>query len=252
MPALWRRCVDVALKGLPADQVPSMFDDVMRAYGKLLKDSDLETDPALAERVATMQRLYVDRRPGLDGHPKVLAPLFEDLRDKLAKNKLGAVARSFAAEVIATVDVEHGTWQGRRVDLPLMDTLAAAGNEMTLTRFAERLPDARPPRAGEAAHRPGPRRAVGLRRGARLRRRRRGGGDPQRPQPRRPRRSPPRARLVRRKPGDDPRRAGPPAGLAAVRHAARLRAGNARRCRCSRSCRFEAACGRSCNRSRIR
>ena len=91
--ALWRRCVDGALKGLPADQVPSLFDDVMRAYGKLLKDSDLETDPALAERVATMQRLYVDRRPGLDGHQNVLAPLFDDLRDRLTKNKLGPVAK---------------------------------------------------------------------------------------------------------------------------------------------------------------
>ena len=58
--ALWRRCVDGALKGLPADQVASMFDGVMRAYGKLLKDSDVETEPALAARVATMQRLYVD------------------------------------------------------------------------------------------------------------------------------------------------------------------------------------------------
>ena len=138
--ALWRRCVDGALKGLPADQVSSMFDDVMVAYGKLLKDSDLETDPALAERVATMQRLYVDRRPDLDGHQTVLAPLFDELRDRLAKNKLGPVAKSFAAEVIATVDVEHGSWHGRPVDLPLLDTLAAAGNEMTLTRFAERLP----------------------------------------------------------------------------------------------------------------
>ncbi|HLK92034.1 MAG TPA: hypothetical protein VKZ18_19235 [Polyangia bacterium] len=137
---LWRRCVEVALKGLPADQVPWMFDDVMRSYGKQLNDSDVETDPALADRVATMQRLYIDRRPDLDGHPTVLAPLFDELRGKLAKNKLGPVAKAFATELIATVDVEHGAWQGHPVDLPLMDTLAAAGNEMTLTRFAERLP----------------------------------------------------------------------------------------------------------------
>ena len=137
---LWRRCVDTALKGLPADQVASMFDEVMLSYGKQLNDSDVETDPALAERVATIQRLYLDRRPELDGHQNVLGPLFDGLRDKLAKNKLGPVAKAFASEVIATVDVERGAWQGHPVDLPLMDTLAAAGNEMTLTRFAERLP----------------------------------------------------------------------------------------------------------------
>ena len=138
---LWRRCIEVALKGLAADQVPSVFDDVMLVYRKLLKDSDLQTDPALAERVATIQRLYVDRRPGLDGHAKVLVPIFDDLRASLAKNDLPAVARTFAAEVIATFDIEHGTWQGRRVDLPMMDALAATGNEMTLTRFAKRLPE---------------------------------------------------------------------------------------------------------------
>ena len=137
----WRRCVEVALNGLPADQAASMLDDVMLSYQELLNDSDLESDPALAERVTTIQRLYVDRRFGLDGHPTVLAPFFDDLRKSLAKNKLGAVARTFAAEIIATVDVEHGIWQGRRVDLPMMDTLAATGNEMTLTRFAERLPE---------------------------------------------------------------------------------------------------------------
>lgn len=139
--APWRRCIEVALDGLPAAQVPSVFDDLMLAYRKLLKDSAIETDPARAERVATIQRLYLDRRPGLDGHPEVLAAIFDDLRTLLAKDALGAVARTFAAEVLATVDVEHGTWQGRRVDLAMMDALAATGNEMTLTRFAERLPE---------------------------------------------------------------------------------------------------------------
>ena len=138
---LWRRCVELAIKGLPADQVPALLDDIMLSYQKLLNDSDLESDPAFAEHVATIQRLYVDRPFGRDGDPTVLAPIFDDLRASLAKDKLGAVARTFAAEIVATVDVEHGVWHGRRVDLPMMDALAAAGNEMTLTRFGERLPE---------------------------------------------------------------------------------------------------------------
>ena len=48
----WRRCVQVALEGLPADQVPPIFDDVMPSYQKLLKDPRLQTDPGLAERLA--------------------------------------------------------------------------------------------------------------------------------------------------------------------------------------------------------
>jgi hypothetical protein len=38
--------------------------------------------------------------------------------------------------------VEAGSWQGHPVDVAMMDRLAAAGNEMTLRRFAERLPRA--------------------------------------------------------------------------------------------------------------
>jgi len=141
-PGLWRRCTDAAFASLPPEQVPWMFDDVMHAYFTMLKDADLQTDPALAERVASVQRLYLERRPGQDGHPSGLEPIFDELRGALAKHHLAPVARSFAQDLIASVDVEHGTWQGQPVDVAMMDALAAAGNEMTLRRFAERLPRA--------------------------------------------------------------------------------------------------------------
>lgn len=141
-PGLWRRCTDAALASLHPEQVPWMFDDVMHAYFTMLKDADLQTDPALAERVASVQRLYLERRPGQDGHANILVPVFDELRSALAGKQLAPVARSFAQDLIASIDVEHGTWQGHPVDVAMMDALAAAGNEMTLRRFAERLPRA--------------------------------------------------------------------------------------------------------------
>jgi uncharacterized membrane protein YgcG len=141
-PALWRRCLDAAMQGLPPDQVAGVLDAVMRTHASLVTDGDIESDPAFAGRVATLQRLYVDRASGVDGHPEVLTSLFDDLRGRLAKHELGPVAQSFAQDLLANVDVEHGVWQGHPVDRSTIDGLAAAGNEMTLTRFANRLPRA--------------------------------------------------------------------------------------------------------------
>jgi hypothetical protein len=42
--------IDAALAGLPAEQVSSLFDDVMRAYATMLKDSDLHPAPCIAVR----------------------------------------------------------------------------------------------------------------------------------------------------------------------------------------------------------
>lgn len=139
-PALWRRCVDALVKGLPRSEAPAVFDELARAYRKLLTDSDLEENPSLSERLAALHRFYLERPTGLDADPEVIAPLFEELRSALAKGKLGAVAARFGQELVATLDVERGEWQGHAVDAALMDALAASGNEMTLTRFAERLP----------------------------------------------------------------------------------------------------------------
>jgi hypothetical protein len=65
-----------------------------------------------------------------------------EVRTALAKGKLGPVATHFGQELVSTVDVEQGRWQGHAVDPAMMDALAASGNEMTLTRFEERLPSA--------------------------------------------------------------------------------------------------------------
>lgn len=140
-PDLWSRCARALARGLPEDQAASLFDLQAGAYRDLLLGSKIEGDPAVDERVATLQRLYLDRRGNRAGHPEVVGEIVDDLRTRLERNKLGSVARSFGRELVATVDLEKGRWQGRPVNVALLDELAATGNEMTLTRFAERLPD---------------------------------------------------------------------------------------------------------------
>jgi hypothetical protein len=139
-PVLWRRCAEVLLERLPRDEIPPLFDELERAYRKILADSDLERNPSLAGRLATLHRFYLERPAGLDGNPSVRETLSEEIRTALAKGKLGPVAAHFGQELVATFDVESGRWQGRAVDAAMMDELAASGNEMTLTRFVERLP----------------------------------------------------------------------------------------------------------------
>jgi hypothetical protein len=141
-PALWRRCINVVLKGLPRDQVPPVFDALGIAYRKMLADSAIERNPALVERLATIHRLYLERPAGFDGDAKVREPLFAELRAALVQGRLGPVATYFAQDLVATIDIEQGQWRGRAVDAAMLDTLAASGNEMILTRLAARLPSA--------------------------------------------------------------------------------------------------------------
>ncbi len=139
-PAIWRRCANTLLKSMPQDDAASLFDALFAAYHKMLVSSDSDTNPGLVDRVSTIQRLYLDRAPGLDAHATVLTPLLDSLRAALAKNKLGHVATRFAQELLETIDIEHGIWQGKRIDTALLDALAKAGNELTLHRFMERMP----------------------------------------------------------------------------------------------------------------
>jgi hypothetical protein len=140
--AIWRRCANALVKSLPTDEAASFFDAMAKAYRRLLVDADLDHAPHKVERLSVLHRLYLDRKAGLDGHPQVVAPLFDDLRTALAKKKLGSTATYFGRELVETVDLEHGQWQGKPVDAATMDALAVAGNELTLTRFAERLSSA--------------------------------------------------------------------------------------------------------------
>src|SRR5439155_3179152 len=93
-------------------------------------------------RVAALHQLYVERPHGLDPHADVMRGLLEDLRRAIVGKRLGANAARFGEDLLATIDLERGEWQGRRVDGALLDALAAAHDETLLRRCMDRLPDA--------------------------------------------------------------------------------------------------------------
>lgn len=140
-PESWRACEDRILRRAQPKEAAAALGELAPVYRSLIADRRVETEPAMADRLAAMHRLSLDRRAGLEGDPARVLPMLEDVRALLAKGELGPVASRFGEELVATADVERGLWQGRKVDVAMMDALAAAGNEMTLGRFAQRLPD---------------------------------------------------------------------------------------------------------------
>jgi len=143
-PDLWRRCVSALAKTLPPGDSAALFDAMAVVYRRMLTDSRLDRDPAFVARLTALHRLYLDRKIGLGPDAKVADPLFRELRAALAlpagKKKLGAVATQFGQELLEAFDLDRGDWKGGPVDAAAMDALAVAGNELTLTRFSERLP----------------------------------------------------------------------------------------------------------------
>src|ERR1700733_2166319 len=123
-PAQFDKCVDTALKGIANDDAIALLDAVVTAYGKLFTSKPLADAPRAAARVEVAARLYLDRRAGLDAHAAVVKPVVDDLRDKLAHQKLAPIAAASANEFVANADVERGLWQGTPVTVAAMDALA--------------------------------------------------------------------------------------------------------------------------------
>ncbi|HVY46049.1 MAG TPA: hypothetical protein VHB21_09230, partial [Minicystis sp.] len=141
-PDLWRRCAKGFLRSAPPEASASLLDAIGAAYERLVKRSDFETSPARQAAVAAMQRLYLERDHGTDGHAGELDPRFSDLRRAIAEKRIGAVAARFGAELLVAVDLEHGLYEGQPVDGATIDRLYAAGDERALHLFADRLPRA--------------------------------------------------------------------------------------------------------------
>jgi hypothetical protein len=141
-PELWRRCANTVLSSEIPDVAAALLDAVGRGYRALIRRSELETDPSLQARLVAAQRLYIERKNGIDGHARVDEPLVAELRRALDRHRLGPLATRMGDELIAAVDLEHGRWLDRPVDVAVIDQLFAAGDEPTLRRFIDRLPQA--------------------------------------------------------------------------------------------------------------
>ena len=139
-PGLWRRCVDVLLRSAPREDAAGLVDEVGRQYRTLIRRSDFEKTPASQGSLRVLQRFYIERKNGFDGHADIAGKLFTELRRALAAHRLGRPRPLLGEELIAAADLERGTWLGRAVDVPMIDGLFGAGDEKTLRRFVDRLP----------------------------------------------------------------------------------------------------------------
>ncbi|HVM66752.1 MAG TPA: hypothetical protein VMU14_17925, partial [Acidimicrobiales bacterium] len=140
-PELWRRCANALIVSEVPDVAAALLDALGRGYRALIRRADFEQDTALQARLAAAQRLYIERRNGIDGHARIDEPLVAELRRALDHHRLGPLAARMGDELIAAVDLEHGRWLDRPVDAGVIDRLFAAGDEATLRRFVDRLPD---------------------------------------------------------------------------------------------------------------
>jgi hypothetical protein len=139
-PALWRRCVDAALVGGSPEDGAQLLGAIARGIRDIATDGDVERSPSLQAYLATLQAAYLERPNGRDGEPRMMTPIFDELRERFLAARFGPVAARAVGELLAVVDLEHGRYGGRPVDVATIDGIAARGDQALLRRFADRLP----------------------------------------------------------------------------------------------------------------
>jgi hypothetical protein len=133
-----------------------MMDDAVLAAAAALRDPGLEDDPGDQARLDAIQQLYLEREAGAAGtwslftltstiEARTGPPPVSTSTDEAARRgevpPLGPVGRRHAEALLAAIGLEQGRWQGRPVDVPLLEGLLQAGDEEALRRSAARLPD---------------------------------------------------------------------------------------------------------------
>ncbi len=140
-PKLWRRCLEVMMKTADPGEASHLMDSLARGYRKLMIEDDFEKSPSLQVRLQAMHQIYLERPPSVAAHSDVINPLFADLRKAIDKKRISPTAAKMGEDLLATVDLEKGTWRGKQVDLAMIEGLFAELDEKLLHRFADRLPD---------------------------------------------------------------------------------------------------------------
>ncbi|HEY2899187.1 MAG TPA: hypothetical protein VGL59_01330 [Polyangia bacterium] len=141
-PAVWRDCVTNIVRGRDHEGASSMLDAVSDTYRALLTDAHVETSASWQERLVAAHDVLANRPLGVNPHALSLATLRSELQRVLAGGP-GPVARSNGEDLRTVLDLERGVLRGTTVDLPGLDDLARKGDETTLRRAADRLPDSK-------------------------------------------------------------------------------------------------------------
>lgn len=138
-PAVWRACVTQIFGSAGRAVSGALVVAIMRAIPPTL-DARVDADPAAAVQVAALIAAYRERPTDVRVRSEEIDALAAHVQQRVAG--LGAVGARHARELLATLDLERGRWQGRSVDAAFLDERAGAGDDATLALFAARLPDA--------------------------------------------------------------------------------------------------------------
>ncbi|MBI5481353.1 MAG: hypothetical protein HY906_21015, partial [Deltaproteobacteria bacterium] len=140
-PELFRRCVDALMKHLTPPQGAELLAALGRSYRQLLRDGAIETNRARQAQLEALHRIYLERHARLAPPARLVTEWVTELQAALTRKRLGPYATRQAEDLLATVQLERGSWLGRPVDERMLDQLHAKGDEATLKRFVARLPD---------------------------------------------------------------------------------------------------------------
>jgi hypothetical protein len=141
-PLLWRRCENSLLHTADATTVSALMSDLVDLIPKLVTDSKAETDPQKQAQIDSAQRLYLERKVGIDATRDETLHLESELRSDLAAKRFGPWAEKHVHQLLEELELEHGFWQGHPIDASVLDTLFKSSDEATLRRCSERLTDA--------------------------------------------------------------------------------------------------------------
>lgn len=137
----WADCVEPLLPAMPGDRAADLVDRILGAEADLVESPEIERDPALQAQLEALHRIALERAPDRAGSRQVRAAVLAELGPRLARDRLGPVARPRAEALVAALEAEQGEWQGGRVDAARIAALAASRDEASLRVLARRLPD---------------------------------------------------------------------------------------------------------------
>jgi len=142
-PSLWGDCVGRLVHSADRESARTLFDAVARAYKQALVDDSISRNASAEERLSTLQTLLLGRRGAAAPSDKVMNDLVAWLRDPRVQRTLQPRELRYAGELLADVEMEHGTLGGEPVDAAVLDRFFREGDTATLRQYSRRLPDQR-------------------------------------------------------------------------------------------------------------
>ena len=137
---MWRACAARILDSAQPVESVGVLDAAAVGYRDLVADPQFETSGPKQARLFALQRLFIDRPPGLEPHPRFMGPVVDDARKGFLSARFGPARTRFAAELLGVLELERGFYGGRPVDVAVIDGIFARNDATLLRRFGDRLP----------------------------------------------------------------------------------------------------------------